>query len=187
MSKKESSLNQITKRYATALIDLADNQEKLEKMTSDFQTINSIIIQCEDFRKLITIPTIEKKKLTEAMSAVLKRIEASSLVQNSVLLMVKNRRINLLPQIIRDFFTEISKKNGELLTEVTTAVKLESEKLNDLKGVIEGMTVKKVKINSRTDSSILGGIIVKIGSKMFDSSLKTKIEKLNLLVMKENN
>ena len=135
MSKKESSLNQITKRYATALIDLADNQEKLEKMTSDFQTINSIIIQCEDFRKLITIPTIEKKKITEAISAVLKRIEASSLVQNSVLLMVKNRRINLLPQIIRDFFTEISKKNGELLTEVTTAVKLESEKLNDLKGI----------------------------------------------------
>ena len=101
--------------------------------------------------------------------------------------MVKNRRINLLPQIIRDFFTEISKKNGELLTEVTTAVKLESEKLNDLKGVIEGMTGKKVKINPRADPSILGGIIVKIGSKMFDSSLKTKIEKLNLLAMKENN
>ena len=187
MSKKQSSLNQITKRYATALIDLADNQEKLEKTTSDFQTINAIILQCEDFRKLLTIPTIEKKKLVGAISVVLRKIDASDLVHNFVLLMIKNRRINLLPQMIKDFFAEISRRNDELPAEVTTAIKLESEELNNLKDIIEGATGKKVKINPKTNPSILGGVIVKIGSKMFDSSLKTKIEKLNLLVMKENN
>ena len=184
MSKKESAINQVTKRYAAALIDSADSQEKLEKMIYDFRAIDSIISQCEDFRKVLTIPTIEKKKLINAISAVLKKIEASALVQNSVLLMIRNRRIDLLPQIIRDFFTEISRKNNEIPAEITTAVDLNQETLKELQEIIKSAIGKNIKISPKINPAILGGIIVKIGSKMFDSSLKTKIEKLNLMIMK---
>ena len=75
MSKKESAINQVTKRYAAALIDSADSQEKLEKMIYDFRAIDSIISQCEDFRKVLTIPTIEKKKLINAISLIAEKEE----------------------------------------------------------------------------------------------------------------
>lgn len=171
-------------RYATALFDLALEQGALERVEGDLKTISSLIDESDDLRRLIRSPVFSAGEQAGAMSAVLQRAGVSELVMNFVSLVTKNRRLFALGDMVRAFHALATKHRGELSAEVFSAAPLNDQQINQLQASLRQSMGREVKVRTSVDPSLLGGLIVKVGSRMIDSSLRTKLNNLRI-AMKE--
>ena len=175
-----SSSSQLAGRYATALFALADEKKKLPAVAGDLEVLNAALAESEDLQRLINSPVNGCESQDRAMEAILKKTEADKITRNFVALVTKNARLFVLPEIITAFQEELSKRNGEVTAEVTSARALTKAQTEALEKQLKTVVGAKVKISTTVDESILGGLVVKVGSRMIDSSLKTKLSKLQM-------
>ncbi len=184
MAGDESIVAGMAGRYATALFDLAKEQGAVDAVASDLTTIEKLLGESVDLMRLVRSPVFSAQDQSNAMLAVLGKAGISGLTQNFIKLIARNRRLFSLPDMIRDFRTLFERMKGRVSAEVTSAQPLTEGQRSQLLDSLKASLNKDVQLNTKVDPSILGGLIVKAGSRMIDSSIKTKLNNLKF-AMKE--
>lgn len=171
-------------RYAIALFDLALEEEKIEEVETALGRIDDLFTQSPDFARLVRSPIFSAEEQARAMSALASHVEITGLTANFLQLLVKNRRLFALKDIIAGFKRLVADHRGEMTAEVVSAIPLSEAQAEELKATLKAKTGKKIDLKLSVDPAILGGLIVKIGSRMVDTSIRTKLNSLKF-AMKE--
>jgi F-type H+-transporting ATPase subunit delta len=162
-------------RYALAVFELAQEERAVEAVAGDFATLKQLMAENPELTRLIRAPVFSRDEQAAGMNGVLHRMEAAPLTRRFILLLASKRRLFALPGIIRAYGGMVSRQKGEMSAQVTSARPLSSDETAELKSILRSKLSKEVKLDSRVDSSLLGGLIVQVGSRMIDSSLRTKL------------
>ena len=165
-------------RYAAALFDLAKDDKQIPQVEADLVKFQGLLDMSEDLRRMVRSPVISSHEQGKAMTAVLDKAGIGGLVANFLKLIAGNRRLYAAPEIIKGYRALAAKGRGEVTAEVTSAVALNDAQLATLKDALKASVGKAVTMNTRVDPSLLGGLVVKVGSRMVDSSLRTKLQNL---------
>jgi len=171
-------------RYATALFELAQEGKSLDKVSKDLETIQEMLENSSDLDRLVKSPVFSTDEQMRALSAVFKKVKVSKLTLNFVSLITSNRRLFAISDMVKAYRMLLAQHRGEITAEVTSATKLTTKQINAVKSELKAVVGRDVKLVSHIDASLLGGLIVKIGSRMVDNSLKTKLDSLKI-AMKE--
>jgi len=174
----------VASRYATALFELAEAQGALDAVASDLGAIAAMLGASEDLNRLVRSPIFSADEQGRAFAAVLDKAGTSGLVKNFVGLVIRNRRLFALSDMIRSYNAILAVKRGEMTADVTSAHPLGDAQVENLKAALKAATGRDVRMNTKVDAELLGGLIVKVGSRMIDSSLRTKLNSLKI-AMKE--
>ena len=167
-------------RYAAALFELADEERSLDEIAADARTIRGLLAESADLRRLVASPVIGREEQGLAITAVLEKAGVSQLTRNFVGVVAKNRRLFALNDMCISYSELLSSRRGEMTAEVTTAQPFNEKQRNELEQALRKAIGSKVALDTRVDQALLGGIIVKVGSRMVDASLKTKLQRLEL-------
>jgi F-type H+-transporting ATPase subunit delta len=167
-------------RYAAALFELAKEEKQLPRVEADLKAFQALLDESADLRRLVRSPVISAEDQGKAIAAVLSKAGASDLVANFFKLISRNRRLFAVGDMIKDFRTLLARERGEVSADVASAHALSTEQLNALKDVLRVQIGKDVQVNTRVDPGLLGGLVVKVGSRMIDSSLRTKLNNLKV-------
>jgi F-type H+-transporting ATPase subunit delta len=184
LSASNSTLVQIARPYAAALFDLAGDAGQLTDVESGLDAVAALVGKSEDFSRFLRSPVISAAEKTAAIEALIKDGLASGQVANFLRLVARNRRLFALPAMIAEFKQLAAKARGEIRAEVVSATELTGKQEEALAAEIKRKLGKTVSLTSRVDQSLIGGLIVKVGSQMIDSSLKTKLTAMRI-AMKE--
>ena len=170
----------IAERYATALFTLADGQSQLDVVASDLKSLKAMIRDSVDFQRLLDSPVLTRAEQGKAIAALAAAAKFNALTANFLGLLAKNRRLFSLPAMIDCFLGLLAAKRGEISAKVASAVELSAAQISALEAAIKSAFGGNVAIDVSVDPSLLGGLVVKVGSRMVDSSLKTKLQHLKL-------
>lgn len=171
-------------RYAIALFDLALEEDKIEDVETALARIDALLTESPDFERLVRSPIFSAEEQARAMSALAAHVEIAGLTANFLQLLVKNRRLFALKDIIVGFKRLVADHRGEMTAEVVSAIPLSEAQAEELKATLKAKTGKEIDLKRSVDPAILGGLIVKIGSRMVDTSIRTKLNNLKF-AMKE--
>jgi F-type H+-transporting ATPase subunit delta len=162
-------------RYATALFDLAVEAKALDAVAASLATLKDALAQSADLKTLMTSPMVMRSAAAAGVAGVATSLKLDSLTSNFLGVLAKNRRLAALPAIIRDFSALAAARRGEISAQVTAAHKLSAAQQKALAAKLKAGLGRDVALDITVDPAILGGLIVRVGSRMIDSSLKTRL------------
>lgn len=165
-------------RYALALFELARDNKQLESVAESLSALKAALSESEDFRNLISSPVIGREDAAKAMAALSASMGLDPLAGNFLGVLAKARRLAQLPAAIRAFETLLSQHRGESRAEVTSAHALTKTQVTALEKALKARVGRDVAVDLKVDAAILGGLVVKIGSQMIDSSIRTRLNTL---------
>jgi len=168
----------IAGRYAMALFDLATDEGALDQTAEDMASIGRMIAESDDLHRLVRSPVIGSAAQADALDAIMAQAKFGSLTQKFVGLVASNRRLFALPGMVQGFAQLMAQHRGEIAGEVTSAHPLTDAQLDTLRAQLKTAVGSDVQVDAKVDPSLLGGLVVKIGSRMIDSSLRTKLQNL---------
>ena len=172
-------------RYARALFELALDAKAIDAVKADLEKFDAMMVDSADLRRLVRSPVFGATEQGKALAAVLKQAGIVGLAPNFLLFLTQNRRLFAVGQIVRAFRALVARHKGEVTAEVTAAEKLSDKHLDELKATLKSITGgKAVDLQVKIDPAIIGGLTVKLGSRMVDSSLRTKLNAIKF-AMKE--
>ncbi len=171
-------------RYATALFELALEQQALDQVAVDLDRFNEALDAFDDLLRLVKSPVFSAEEQGRALAAILKQLKIEGLTRNFLLLAAKNRRLFATPDMIRAFRAMLARHRGEMSATVTAAAKLTESQVTALRQALKAALGKDIMLEERVDAGLLGGLVVKVGSRMVDTSLRTKLNSLKV-AMKE--
>lgn len=180
MAKSGSSISAVAERYAGSLYDLAAEANSVAAVEKDLNDFEALLAESADLSRLIKSPVFSAEEQAKAIAAVLDKAGVKGLTANFLRVVAKNRRLFAIPAIIKAFRRIAAEARGETSAEVTSAHALSAEQETELKASLKGVAGKDVSIAVTVDPSLLGGLIVKMGSRQIDTSLKTKLASLKL-------
>ena len=180
MAADSSGAAGLAGRYAMALFELAEHDKKLDDVFSDLQQLGTMIDDSEDFARLIKSPVVSRDDQIKAVDAIADAAGFNDLTKNFVGVVADNRRLFALPSMIKAYQAQLALSRGEATAEVVSAKALTAAQLKAVEGALKKAIGTKVQVEQRVDESLLGGLVVKVGSRMVDSSLKTKLQKMRL-------
>jgi F-type H+-transporting ATPase subunit delta len=165
-------------RYASALFDLARESKAIEKVESSLTTLESAIAQSDDLRRLVASPLIARGAAANAVKAVGGSLKLDALTTNFLGVLANNRRLGQIGKVIAAYRDLAARHRGEASATVTTAHGLSDAQVTALKAKLKARVGRDVAVTLKTDPAILGGLVVKIGSQLIDSSIRTKLNTL---------
>lgn len=168
----------IAARYATAIFELAKEGKKLAALEKDVAALGDALDQGSDFTTMISSPIYTRDEQTAAITGIAKKMKLSPMVSNSLALMANKRRLFVLPQLVAGLGDLIAEEKGEITADVTAAKALTKAQQDKLAKSLKASVGKDVIINMAVDESLIGGLIVKVGSKMIDTSIASKLANL---------
>ena len=171
-------------RYATALFDLAREESAIDAVKADLDRFAALLAESPDLVRLVRSPVFSAEQQTKALAAVLEAAGIGGLAARFLQVVAANRRLFAVDVIIKDFRKLVAHHKGEVVADVTLAETPSEAQLATIKEALRAVTSRDVQVAVRIDPSIIGGLIVKLGSRMVDSSLRTKLRSLKH-VMKE--
>jgi F-type H+-transporting ATPase subunit delta len=166
-------------RYATALFALAKENNAIDAVQASLDTLSRAMAESDDLRALTSSPVLSREDAGKAIAATAKALGLDALSTNMLGVLAANRRLDQIPAVIRAFSTLASDHRGEITAEVTSAHPLDDKQIDALKAQLKKRVGSDVSVSTAVDSSILGGLVVKIGSQMIDSSIKTRLNTLS--------
>lgn len=178
MSNAAQSSSVVASRYVGALIDLAENSKKLKDVEKDLADLAAMTASSEDLKHLIRSPLIGDSQQYAAVEAIAKKARFTTITTNFLKVLIHNRRLNILESILSVFQREVAKRRGEIIVTVETAQDLTAGQVKDLQAALKKETGADIVLNTKVEPSILGGMIVTVGSHMIDDSVARKLEKL---------
>ena len=174
----DSASSEVGARYARALLDLAVETGALEAVESDIAGLKAMLAESADLRALVVSPRFDAEEKAKALTAVAARAGASEITKKFLGLLAMNRRAAALPIVIDAFQRLAAARRGLTLAKVTTAVELTKAQAKNLAGALRAALGGDPQIETAVDPAILGGLKVRVGSRLFDASLKTKLDSL---------
>ncbi|SEN04620.1 ATP synthase F1 subcomplex delta subunit [Loktanella fryxellensis] len=178
MSEPASITQGIAGRYASAVFDIAKDGNDLRAMERDVDTLDTILTDSADFRDLISSPLYGRDDQAAAVKALSGKMDLSPTMANLLGLLADKRRLFVLPAIVTTLRDMLAADRGEITADVTTATPLSDSQRSSLAATLSAQTGKTVGIKETVDASILGGLIVKVGSRMIDTSIASKLNAL---------
>ncbi|MGY8985657.1 MAG: F0F1 ATP synthase subunit delta [Sphingomonadales bacterium] len=180
MSSNKAISTGISGRYAKALFDLALEGKSIDRVSEDLEKIEALITASGDFLYLISSPIVSKTDQLKAVGFVSKELALETIAANFLGILAQNRRLGSLISVLASFKIFVAAYKGEVTADVVSAHPLSDAQTKALKKSLKATMSKEVNFDVRVDESLLGGLIVKIGSRMVDSSLKSKLENLKV-------
>ena len=163
-------------RYATALFELAHENKSVDAVKADLEKFDALLTESTDLARLVRSPVFGAEEQSRALAAVLDRAGIKGLAANFLLLVASKRRLFAVRNMIKAFRTLVAHLKGEVSAEVIVAEKIGDKHLDALKSALKSVTGgKTIDLNIKVDPAIIGGLVVKLGSRMVDSSLRTKL------------
>jgi F-type H+-transporting ATPase subunit delta len=170
----------LSERYASALFELADEARTLDQTDADLRNLARMVEESADLKRLIRSPVLSRDEQGKAMSAILQAAEMGDLTRRFIGLLVRNRRLFALAAIIKAFRDLLAGRRGEVAAEVTSAKALTDAQVAAIAAALKKVTGSDVSIAQTVDPELLGGLVVRMGSRMIDSSLRTKLQRMRL-------
>lgn len=167
-------------RYASALFELAGEAREVEKTGAGLRAFQAILDSSDDLKRLVRSPVFSADDQVAALEAICSKADIGGLALNFLKLITRNRRLFYVSQMIAAYASLAASAKGEVQAEVTSAEKLSDTHVASLKSALKAAIGRDVQLSSRVDPAILGGLIVKVGSRMMDNSLKTKLQNLKI-------
>lgn len=180
MASESHHLTGLAGRYATALYELADEAKALDTVATDLKTLKSLISESADLRRLISSPLIPRDQQAKAALALVEKAGLSDISRRFVGTVARNRRLASLASIIDGFTALLAAHRGEVTAEVTSARKLSQPQADAVSEALRTAVGKKVSVQLNVDPQLLGGLKVKVGSRLIDASLASKLQRLQL-------
>lgn len=180
MADTSQLISGVAERYASSLFELALEARSIDAVNADLDRLQALLDESEDLRRLVASPVFSADEQQRAVSAVAAKAGISGLVGNFLKVVAGNRRLFALPGAIRAFRQIAAEHRGEVTAEVTSAHALTATQEKELKSALKGVTGKDVTVAVKVDPALLGGLIVKVGSRQIDTSLRTKLSTLKL-------
>jgi F-type H+-transporting ATPase subunit delta len=171
-------------RYATALFELALEEKALDQVAADLDAFVKLLDENKELQRLVKSPLFTAGEQVKALQAILNKAEIKGIASNFLLTVAQNRRLFGVGAMIKMFRLMVAHHRGESQAEVTVAEPLADKHIQALQAALKSATKRDVRLDIRVDPAILGGIKVKLGSRMIDASLKTKLNAIKL-AMKE--
>ena len=184
MSKNKGFSNTSANRYSLALYELAEDSNLLSKIEMNSVSILNLIGTSVDFNNLIKDPTVSRNELINAINKIFDYLKIENLLKNFTNFLVTKRRFFFIEQILNNFIEICSEKRGELKTEIRSAKNLSNDEMNNIKDELSKHFTSKIKIDYKYDESLIGGLIVQVGSTMIDTSIKNKLQQIENKMMK---
>ena len=178
MSEPASISSGIAARYATALFELAKEDKGLKALEADADALAAALAASPDLAAMIASPVISRDEQGAAIAAIAQKMKLSPLTANTLALMAQNRRLFVLPQLVTDVLARIAAEKGEVTAEVTSAAALSADQAKKLAATLKARVGKDVKLKTAVDETLIGGLVVKLGSTMIDTSIRSKLAAL---------
>ncbi|MEM1130886.1 MAG: F0F1 ATP synthase subunit delta [Pseudomonadota bacterium] len=184
MSEPASISSGIAERYAAAVFELAQDDNTLATLEADVDALDTALAESGDLAAMVQSPVYSRDQQQHAIASIASAMGLSPVTGNTLALMASKRRLFVLPQLIEQLRAMIADAKGEVTAEITAATALTDAQRDRLASVISSNVGKNVKVITTVDESLIGGLIVKVGSRMIDTSIKAKLANLQN-VMKE--
>ena len=178
MAAQDPSVSGVSGRYATALFELARDEKSIDAVRADLDRFEAMLADSADLKRLVRSPVFSAEVQMKALAAVLDKAGISGTSANFLKVLTANRRLFAVTDVIRAFRALVANFRGEATAEVTVAEQLNDRNLDALKAALKSVSGKDVALNVKVDPSIIGGLVVKLGSRMVDSSLRTKLNSI---------
>lgn len=178
MAAEDPSVSGVSGRYATALFELARDEKSVDAVKADLDRFEALLTESPELKRLVRSPVFSAETQLKALTAVLEKSGISGVAANFLKVLTANRRLFAVSDVIRAFGALVAKFKGEATADVTVAERLTDKHLDALKTALKSVTGKDVVLNLKVDPSIIGGLVVKLGSRMVDSSLRTKLNSI---------
>ena len=175
MASEEPIVSGMAGRYATALFDLARETNAIDAVKADLERFDALVAESADLARLVRSPVFSAAEQLRALSAVLDRAEIGGLAAKFLKLVTSNRRLFAVRDMVKAFRELVADYKGEATAEVTVAERLKDDHVAALRAALHAVSGKDVDLNIKIDPAIIGGLVVKLGSRMVDSSLRTKL------------
>jgi F-type H+-transporting ATPase subunit delta len=180
VAAQAKGVSELADRYAVALFELADERKVLDAVAADLQSLRAELRESADFRRLIRSPVLSRDAQARGITALAEAMHLSPLTRNFVGLLAHNRRLFALPEMIERYLSRLAEKRGEVTAHVAAAQELSPQQREAVNEQLRKAVGRKVAIDIEIDPSLLGGIVVRVGSRMVDASLKSKLHRLQL-------
>ena len=178
MAAEDPSVSGVSGRYATALFELARDEKSIDAVKADLDKFDALLNESADLKRLVRSPVFAADTQSKALSAVLDKAGITGISANFLKVLTANRRLFAVADVVRAFNALVAKYKGEASADVTVAEPLSEKNLDALKAALKAVSGKDVTLNVKVDPSIIGGLVVKLGSRMVDSSLRTKLNSI---------
>lgn len=184
MATDDTITGGVAGRYASALFDLAEEANQVRQVEKDLIALQGLLDGSADLKRMVRSPVFSSDEQSRSIAAVAEKAGLAPLVVNFLKVLARNRRLFAVSEMIRTFLALAARQRGEVNAEVASAHPLSDEQLAALKDTLRASAGKDVQLITKVEPTLLGGLIVKMGSRMIDSSLRTKLTSLKT-VMKE--
>lgn len=176
MAAEQGQETGLAGRYANAVFELAQEEKSVEAVERDFIALRSMIDASPDLALVVKAPVFSRAEHGRVMKAVLEKMGAAKLTTRFILTMASKRRLFILSDVIRSFDRLVAKLRGEVQAQVTSARALSDAETVELKAILKSKLGRDPRLETKVDPTLLGGLVVKVGSRMIDSSLRTKLD-----------
>ena len=178
MAGAEPIISGMAGRYATALFELALESNTVDAVTGDLDRFDALVSDSPDLARLVRSPVFGADEQGKALAAVLAKIGIGGLAAKFLMLVTSNRRLFAVRDIVKAYRALVARHKGELTAQVTVAETLSDTHRNAIRDALKSVTGKDVGLDVKVDPAIIGGLVVKLGSRMVDSSLRTKLNSI---------
>ncbi len=180
MASESTDTSGFAERYATALYEMADEARQLDAVADDLRGLKALLEDSDDLRRLVRSPLIDRQAQTGAMMAVLEKAGIGDLPRRFVGVVGHNRRLFALGAIIDAYLSLLARRRGEETAYVSSAAALNDDQQARLAESLRKAVGSKVRVETAVDPSLIGGLVVRVGSRMIDSSVETKLQRMQL-------
>lgn len=175
MADEPTTVSGVAERYASALFELARDEGALDAVATDLDNFRALLDESEDLRRLVKSPVFTADEQVKAITAILDKAGITGLAGNLIKVAAANRRLFAVPDMIVGYRQKLAKERGEVTASVTSAEPLSEAQINAVKAALRDAIGKDVLLDEKVDGSLIGGLIVQVGSRMIDTSLRTKL------------
>ena len=180
MAAEATGISGLAERYAAALFELADEHHELDAVAGDMRELRAMLQASGDLLRLVRSPVLSRAEQGKAMAALAADAKLSKLSADFIAIVARNRRLFAVPAMIEAYLNKLAERRGEITAEVTAAQPLSEAQQNTLGEQLRRAVGRRVTVDIRVDPSLLGGMIVKVGSRMIDGSVKSRLQRLQL-------
>ena len=180
MASEASGVSGLAERYAAALFELADERHALDAVAGDLRELRGMVQDSADLMRLLRSPVLSRDEQGRAIAALAEQAGMSNLTRDFLGVVARNRRLFAVPEMIVAYLRQLAERRGEVTAEVTVAQPLTEARHAALTEQLRRAVGARVAVNVRVDPSLLGGMIVKVGSRLVDASLNSRLQRLRL-------
>ena len=180
MASDTTGVSGLAERYAIALFELADERHALDQVAGDLRELRAMLHESGDLTRLIRSPVLSRDEQAQAIGAIAERAGLSPLTRDFLAVVAHNRRLFAVPAMIDAYLAHLAQRRGEVTAEVTVAQPLNEARTAALTEQLRRAVGARVAVEIRVDPALLGGMTVKVGSRMVDASMKSRLQRLQL-------